>query len=127
MVIWASYQLMIGCDFDNTRWSSAKGWESAKKRLAFGRAAQDGEEEGSIVLDTSFMGDWVAHLVQTFGPASGELAPAGNPTGLRGNPTGPSGSESGLAGIASGLAGGASGSAGGASENGITERGSFRH
>ena len=71
---------------------------------------------------------------RTFGPASGELAPAGNPTGLRGIPTGPSGSESGLAGIApglagiaSGLAGGASGSAGGASENGITERGSFRH
>jgi hypothetical protein len=85
---------------------------------------------------------------RTFGPASGKLAPAGNPTGPSGNPTGPSGSGPGLGGIASGLAGsafglaggasgaaggasgsagGASGSAGGGSENGITERGSFRH
>jgi hypothetical protein len=45
------FQLMIGCDFDNDRWTSAKGWESAKDRLAFGRVTQDGDMEGAIVLD----------------------------------------------------------------------------
>jgi hypothetical protein len=30
------FQLMIGCDFGNVRWTSARGWESAKKRLGFG-------------------------------------------------------------------------------------------
>jgi hypothetical protein len=45
------YQLMIGCDFDNVRWTSARGWESAKKRLSFGKVTQDGDCEGSIVLD----------------------------------------------------------------------------
>jgi hypothetical protein len=45
------YQLMIGCDFDNRRWSSARGWESAKKRLGFGKVTQDGDCEGSIILD----------------------------------------------------------------------------
>jgi hypothetical protein len=44
------YQLMVGCDFDNVRWSSAKGWESAKKRLGFGRVTQDGDCEGSVIL-----------------------------------------------------------------------------
>jgi hypothetical protein len=28
------FQLMIGCD-PEPRWSSAKGWESAKRRLSF--------------------------------------------------------------------------------------------
>jgi hypothetical protein len=45
------FQLMIGCDFDNTRWSSARGWESAKGRLNFGKVTQDGDCEGSIILD----------------------------------------------------------------------------
>jgi hypothetical protein len=45
------FHLMIGCDFDNARWTSARGWESAKKRLGFGRVTQDGDEEGSIILD----------------------------------------------------------------------------
>jgi hypothetical protein len=45
------FQLMIGCDFDNGRWSSSRGWESAKKRLAFGTVTQDGDCEGSIILD----------------------------------------------------------------------------
>jgi hypothetical protein len=45
------FQLMIGCDFDNTRWTSARGWESAKKRLGFGKVTQDGDCEGSIILD----------------------------------------------------------------------------
>jgi hypothetical protein len=44
------FQLMIGCDFDNARWTSARGWESAKKRLGFGKVTQDGDCEGSIVL-----------------------------------------------------------------------------
>ncbi len=42
---------MIGCDFDNTRWLSAKGWESAKRRLCFGKVTQDGDCDGSIMLD----------------------------------------------------------------------------
>jgi hypothetical protein len=33
------------------RWTSARGWESAKKRLGFGKVTQDGDCEGSIVLD----------------------------------------------------------------------------
>jgi hypothetical protein len=45
------FQLMIGCDFDNARWTSARGWESAKKRLGFGAVTQDGDCEGSIILD----------------------------------------------------------------------------
>jgi hypothetical protein len=45
------FQLMVGCDYDNQKWSSARGWESAKKRLKFGRVTQDGDEEGSIILD----------------------------------------------------------------------------
>jgi hypothetical protein len=45
------YQLMIGCDFDNRKWSSARGWESAKQRLDFGKVTQDGDCEGSIVID----------------------------------------------------------------------------
>jgi hypothetical protein len=45
------FQLMIGCDAGNHRWSSARGWESAKKRLGFGKVTQDGDREGSIVLD----------------------------------------------------------------------------
>jgi hypothetical protein len=44
------FQMMIGCDFDNNRWSSAKGWESAKARLNFGAVTQDGDMEGSIIL-----------------------------------------------------------------------------
>jgi hypothetical protein len=31
--------------------TSARGWESAKKRLGFGKVTQDGDCEGSIVLD----------------------------------------------------------------------------
>lgn len=42
---------MIGCDFENTRWSSARGWESAKQRLGFGLITQDGDSDGSIILD----------------------------------------------------------------------------
>jgi hypothetical protein len=45
------FHLMIGCDFDNARWTSARGWESAKKRLGFGAVTQDGDCEGSIILD----------------------------------------------------------------------------
>jgi hypothetical protein len=45
------FQLMIGCDFDNRKWSSARGWESAKQRLDFGKVTQDGDCEGSIILD----------------------------------------------------------------------------
>ena len=45
------FQLMIGCDFDNRKWSSARGWESAKDRLSFGKVTQDGDCEGSIILD----------------------------------------------------------------------------
>jgi hypothetical protein len=44
------YQLMIGCDAGNHRWSSARGWESAKRRLGFGKVTQDGDGEGSIIL-----------------------------------------------------------------------------
>ena len=44
------FQMMVGCDFDNTRWSSGRGWESAKKRLSFGKVTQDGDAEGSILL-----------------------------------------------------------------------------
>lgn len=44
------FQMMIGCDFDNSRWSSARGWESAKNRLGFGKVTQDGDMEGSIIL-----------------------------------------------------------------------------
>jgi hypothetical protein len=42
------FQLMIGCDFGYVRWTSARGWESAKKRLGFGKVTQDGDCEGSI-------------------------------------------------------------------------------
>jgi hypothetical protein len=45
------FQLMIGCDFGYVRWTSARGWESAKKRLGFGKVTQDGDCEGSIILD----------------------------------------------------------------------------
>jgi hypothetical protein len=45
------FQLMIGCDIGNLRWSSGKGWESAKRRLKFGAVTQDGDMEGSIILD----------------------------------------------------------------------------
>jgi hypothetical protein len=45
------FQLMIGCDLGNAKWASARGWESAKKRLGFGKVAQDGDCEGSIMLD----------------------------------------------------------------------------
>jgi hypothetical protein len=38
------YQLMIGC-------RSAQGWTYAKRRLDFGKVPQDGDEEGSIMLD----------------------------------------------------------------------------
>jgi hypothetical protein len=44
------FQLMIGCDFDN-RGFSKQGWTWAKKRLAFGKCTQDGDEEGSVMLD----------------------------------------------------------------------------
>jgi hypothetical protein len=44
-------QLMIGCDFGNVKWSSARGWESAKKRLSLGKVTQDGDMEGSVILD----------------------------------------------------------------------------
>ena len=44
------FQLMIGCDIGNDKWSSARGWKSAKKRLGFGKVTQDGDCEGSIVL-----------------------------------------------------------------------------
>jgi hypothetical protein len=30
---------------------SARGWESAKNRLGFGKVVQDGDCEGSIILD----------------------------------------------------------------------------
>jgi hypothetical protein len=49
-VIPEGFQMMIGCDFDNQKWSSARGWESAKRRLSFGRVSQDGDDEGSIIL-----------------------------------------------------------------------------
>jgi len=45
------FQLMIGCSVDNVRWKSARGWESAKNRLGFGKVVQDGDCEGSIILD----------------------------------------------------------------------------
>jgi hypothetical protein len=45
------FQLMIGCDFGYVGWTSARGWESAKKRLGFGNVTQDGDCEGSIILD----------------------------------------------------------------------------
>ena len=45
------FQLMVGCDFDNQKWSSARGWESAKRRLSFGKVTQDGDDEGVIILD----------------------------------------------------------------------------
>jgi len=45
------FQLMIGCDLGNARWTSSRGWENAKKRLNFGKCTQDGECEGSILLD----------------------------------------------------------------------------
>jgi hypothetical protein len=45
-----SFQLMIGCDFE-PRWSSARGWTEAKRRLAFGKVTQDGDEEGAIILE----------------------------------------------------------------------------
>jgi hypothetical protein len=45
------FQLMIGCDPGNAKWSSSRGWESAKKRLGFGKVTQDGDCEGSIILD----------------------------------------------------------------------------
>jgi hypothetical protein len=44
------FQLMIGCDVENARWTSARGWESAKKRLRFGKLTQDGDQEGSIII-----------------------------------------------------------------------------
>jgi hypothetical protein len=37
---------MIGCDFE-PRWSSARGWTEAKRRLAFGKVTQ----EGAIILE----------------------------------------------------------------------------
>jgi hypothetical protein len=33
------------------RWSSAKGWESAKRRLSFAKLTQDDDEEGALILD----------------------------------------------------------------------------
>jgi hypothetical protein len=39
---------MIGCSVDHVRWKSARGWESAKNRLGFGKVVQDGDCEGSI-------------------------------------------------------------------------------
>jgi hypothetical protein len=58
------FQLLIGCDFGNDQWSSAKGWNSAKRRLGFsiddrgrwrcagfGVVTQDGDNEGAIILD----------------------------------------------------------------------------
>jgi hypothetical protein len=36
-----------------------------------GTSEEELVDKGSSVLDTSFMGDWVTHLVQTFGPGSG--------------------------------------------------------
>jgi hypothetical protein len=44
------FRLMIGCALE-PRWSSAKGWESAKRRLSFGVVTQDGDCEGAIILD----------------------------------------------------------------------------
>jgi hypothetical protein len=44
------YQLMVGCDFE-PRWKSARGWESAKKYLAFAKLTQDGGEEGALIFD----------------------------------------------------------------------------
>jgi hypothetical protein len=44
------FQLTIGCDFE-PRWSSARGWTEAKRRLAFGKETQDGNEEGAIILE----------------------------------------------------------------------------
>ena len=40
---------MIGCD-PEPRLSSAKGWESAKRRLSFAKLTQDGDEEGALIL-----------------------------------------------------------------------------
>jgi hypothetical protein len=37
------FQLMIGCAFE-PRWSSARGWTEAKRRLAFGKVTRDGDE-----------------------------------------------------------------------------------
>ncbi|MDQ6703932.1 MAG: hypothetical protein M3Z96_13025 [Pseudomonadota bacterium] len=45
------FQLLVGCDFDNARWSSPRGWDSAKNRLGFGKVTQDGDRGGSIILD----------------------------------------------------------------------------
>ena len=36
-----------------------------------GTSEEEVVDKGSSVLDTTFMGDWVKHLVSTFGPASG--------------------------------------------------------
>jgi hypothetical protein len=44
------FQFMIGCDVGN-RGFSKTAWTWAKKRLAFGKVTQDGDEEGSIILD----------------------------------------------------------------------------
>jgi hypothetical protein len=44
------YQLMIGCDLE-PRWSSARGWESAKRRLSFAAVTPDGDDEGALILD----------------------------------------------------------------------------
>lgn len=44
------FQLMVGCD-PEPRWSSARGWESAKRRLSFAKVTQDGDEEGALILD----------------------------------------------------------------------------
>jgi hypothetical protein len=41
----------LRCDFDNRPWKSARGWESAKERLEFGKVTQDGDCEGLIFLD----------------------------------------------------------------------------
>jgi hypothetical protein len=45
------FQLMIRCDYGNQKWSSARGWESDKGRLKFGKVTQDGDCEGSIITD----------------------------------------------------------------------------
>jgi len=44
------YQLMVGCEL-SSHWASARGWESAKRRLSFGVVTQDGDCEGAIMLD----------------------------------------------------------------------------
>jgi hypothetical protein len=58
------FQLMVGCDFDDEQWEGARGWNSAKRRLGFasdalgtwacagfGTVTQDGDDEGSIIID----------------------------------------------------------------------------